>query len=127
MRSRARPSAASGCAARPGRSRSSTVDRGAAEAVVAEALGAGDEAWLEPAQARRLLEAYGIPVVPERVVDTADDAVAAAAELGFPVVVKSAAAGAHKTESGGVALDLATRPRCARRSSGSASRCSSSR
>jgi acyl-CoA synthetase (NDP forming) len=32
--------------------------------------------------------------------------VAAAAELGFPVVVKTAAAGAHKTEIGGVALDL---------------------
>ncbi len=45
--------------------------------------------------------------MPERVVDSVDDAVAAARELGFPVVVKSAAAGAHKTESGGVALDLA--------------------
>ena len=34
-------------------------------------------------------------------------AVAAAAELGYPVVVKTAEPGAHKTESGGVALDLA--------------------
>ncbi len=83
------------------------VDLDAAQAVVAEVLGAGDEAWLEPAQARRLLEAYGLPVVPERVVDSADAAAAAATELGFPVVVKSAAAGAHKTESGGVALNLA--------------------
>src|SRR5437879_3750372 len=32
---------------------------------------------------------------------------AAATDLGFPVVVKTAAAGAHKTESGGVALNLA--------------------
>ena len=39
-------------------------------------------------------------------VDSVDDAVAAAAELGYPVVVKTAAAGAHKTEQGGVALDL---------------------
>ena len=83
-------------------------DREAAEAVVAEALESIDDAWLEPAAARRLLEAYGLPLVPERVVDSVDDAVAAARELGFPVVVKSAAAGAHKTESGGVALDLAT-------------------
>ncbi len=30
----------------------------------------------------------------------------AAKSFGFPVVVKSAAAGAHKTETGGVALDL---------------------
>jgi acyl-CoA synthetase (NDP forming) len=44
--------------------------------------------------------------VPERVAADADEAVRAAAELGFPVVVKSAAAGAHKTETGGVALDL---------------------
>ncbi|HET7567767.1 MAG TPA: GNAT family N-acetyltransferase [Gaiellaceae bacterium] len=83
------------------------VDREAAEAVVAEALEADGDGWLEPEQARRLLEAYGLPVVPERVVGSTDEAVAAAAELGFPVVVKSAAAGAHKTESGGVALNLA--------------------
>ena len=84
-----------------------TVDREAAGDVVAEALARGDDAWLAPAQARRLLEAYGLPVVPERVVDTADAAAAAAVELGFPVVVKSAAAGVHKTESGGVVLNLA--------------------
>ena len=83
------------------------VDRAAAEAVVAEALSKGDDAWLEPGQARALLEAYGLPVVPERVVATAEAAAEAAQELGFPVVVKSAAAGAHKTESGGVVLNLA--------------------
>jgi acetyl coenzyme A synthetase (ADP forming)-like protein len=83
------------------------VDRDAATAVVVEALATAGDGWLEPALARRLLEAYGLPVVPERLASSAEDAVAAARELGFPVVVKSAAAGAHKTESGGVALDLA--------------------
>jgi acetyl coenzyme A synthetase (ADP forming)-like protein len=82
-------------------------DREAAQAAVADVLDGGDDVWLEPGQARRLLEAYGLPLVPERVVASAAEAVAAAAELGYPVVVKSAAAGAHKTESGGVALDLA--------------------
>src|SRR5262249_57933607 len=53
-----------------------------------------------------LLDSFGFPLVPERVAQTADDAAAAAAEVGFPVVVKTAEAGAHKTESGGVALDL---------------------
>jgi acyl-CoA synthetase (NDP forming) len=67
-----------------------------------------DERWLDPAETRTLLAAYGIPLVPERIVETAEDAVVAAGELGFPVVVKSAAAGVHKTESGGVALGLAT-------------------
>jgi acyl-CoA synthetase (NDP forming) len=82
------------------------IDRRAGERIVAEALGRGDDLWLEPAETRALLEAYGIPVVPERVVASADEAAAAARELGFPVVVKTAAAGAHKTDIGGLVLDL---------------------
>lgn len=78
------------------------IDAAAASAVV-EAAGEG---WLEPARARALLSAYGIPVVAERTAANADEAVAAAGAIGYPVVVKTAAAGAHKTESGGVALDL---------------------
>jgi acyl-CoA synthetase (NDP forming) len=39
-------------------------------------------------------------------VASADEAAAAARELGFPVVVKTAAAGAHKTDIGGLVLDL---------------------
>jgi acetate---CoA ligase (ADP-forming) len=66
---------------------------------------AGDR-WLEPAETRALLDAYGIPVVPEVTAATIDDAVAATEELGYPVVLKTAVAGAHKTEVGGVALDL---------------------
>jgi acyl-CoA synthetase (NDP forming) len=82
------------------------IDRTAAETLVESALAAGDDLWLEPAQVRELLGAYGIPLVAERVAATADEAVEAAIEVGLPVVVKSAAPGAHKTESGGVALDL---------------------
>jgi acetyl coenzyme A synthetase (ADP forming)-like protein len=78
------------------------VDRAVGRAMVA-----GDERWLTAEETRTLLSAYGIPLVPERVVESADAAVAAADELGYPVVVKSAAAGAHKTETGGVALGLA--------------------
>jgi acetyl coenzyme A synthetase (ADP forming)-like protein len=82
------------------------IDHDAARAVVDGALAAADDAWLPPAQARELLLAYGIPLAGERVAPDAERAVAAAAELGFPVVVKSAVPGAHKTEEGGVALDL---------------------
>jgi acyl-CoA synthetase (NDP forming) len=78
------------------------VDRGAARRLIDEA----GEGWLSPDQAGALLEAYGVPVVSEREAASVDAAVEAARELGFPVVVKTAAAGAHKTESGGVALDL---------------------
>jgi acetate---CoA ligase (ADP-forming) len=71
-----------------------------------ELVDAADDGWLAPADARSLLETFGIPLVPERVAATADEAAATAAELGFPVVVKTAAAGVHKTETGGVALRL---------------------
>ena len=66
-----------------------------------------DDVWLDPEEARRLLGAYGVRLVAERSRAEPDEAAAAAAELGFPVVVKTAEAGAHKTETGGVALDLA--------------------
>jgi acetate---CoA ligase (ADP-forming) len=82
------------------------IDRAAAEAMVDEVLREVDDAWLDPAQTRRLLAAYGVPLVGERVAATVDEAVEAAHELGFPAVVKTAAPGAHKTETGGIALDL---------------------
>jgi acyl-CoA synthetase (NDP forming) len=83
------------------------IDRAAAEAVVARALEHEDDVWLDPAATRELLAAYGLPLVPERVASTVDEAVAAAREMGLPSVVKTAAPGAHKTETGGIALDLA--------------------
>jgi acetate---CoA ligase (ADP-forming) len=84
-----------------------SIDREAAERVVERALEDGADVWLTPADTRELLLAYGLPLVPERLAGGPDEAVAAAAELGFPVVVKTAVAGAHKTELGGIALDLA--------------------
>ena len=80
------------------------VDR--ARQVVARALDGSSEAWLDAQETRTVLEAFGLPLVPERLVASADAAIAAARDLGYPVVVKSSVAGAHKTESGGVALDL---------------------
>jgi acyl-CoA synthetase (NDP forming) len=78
------------------------IDTGAARTIIGEA---GDR-WLTPEDARRLLQSYGMPVVAEQTADSIDSAVAVAERLGYPVVVKTAAAGVHKTESGGVALDL---------------------
>jgi acetate---CoA ligase (ADP-forming) len=80
------------------------VDARRARALV-EAAGEG---WLEPEVAHALLRAYGIPLVEERRAENPDDAVVAAVELGLPVVVKTAEAGAHKTETGGVVLDIRT-------------------
>ncbi len=55
-----------------------------------------------------LLEAYGLPVAPQAVCATAAAAVAAAGRIGYPVAVKAVGAAiVHKTEAGGVVLNLA--------------------
>jgi len=84
------------------------VDGAAARRVVETTLAASDDVWLDAAATRELLSAYGVPLVPERVVTDAAEAVAAARVLGRPVVLKTAAAGVHKTESAGIALNLET-------------------
>ena len=78
------------------------IDTAAAQRIVSTP----DDRWLTPAETRELLSAYGLPLVEEHLAQSVDGAVESAGELGFPVVVKSAVAGAHKTETGGVALDL---------------------
>jgi acyl-CoA synthetase (NDP forming) len=61
------------------------------------------------ATASSLLVAYGVAVIPTRRAATADEAAAAAADLGFPVALKAGAPGlAHKTDIGGVRLHLDT-------------------
>jgi acyl-CoA synthetase (NDP forming) len=69
-------------------------------------VASGDDRWLASDELRALLGSYGIPLVPESVATSADEAVDAARALGFPAVVKTATPGAHKTDVGGVALDL---------------------
>lgn len=64
--------------------------------------------WSEYA-GRKLLEASGVPLVPAELVNDAQEAVIAAEKLGYPVVLKICAAEiAHKSDIGGVALDLQT-------------------
>ncbi len=59
------------------------------------------------AEAKRILAAAGVPVLPEALVQDAAAAVAAATEMGFPVVMKLVSPDiAHKTEIGGVLLNL---------------------
>jgi acyl-CoA synthetase (NDP forming) len=54
-----------------------------------------------------LLSDWGVPVAEERVVGGPDDAVDAAIELGYPVVIKTAMPGvAHKSDAGGVRVGL---------------------
>lgn len=61
------------------------------------------------AEAKRLLSESGIECAPEKVCLSADDAVAAAASIGFPVVMKIVSPDIlHKSEIGGVLLDVAS-------------------
>src|SRR5204862_624724 len=53
----------------------------------------GADGYLEPADAFRVLEHYGIPVVPWRFAATPPEAVEAARALGFPVALKAIASG----------------------------------
>ncbi|HEY3315119.1 MAG TPA: acetate--CoA ligase family protein [Bacillota bacterium] len=56
-----------------------------------------------------LLAGVGIRVIPHHVAATADEAAAAAEQIGFPVVCKVASADImHKSKLGGVAVDLHT-------------------
>lgn len=58
-------------------------------------------------EAKQVLAAAGIPVLPERLARSADEAADAALALGFPVAMKIASPDiAHKTEIGGVLLDV---------------------
>ena len=68
-------------------------------------LGAGAQPeWL----GKKLLSAAGIRVPAGELARTVDEAVAVAKRIGFPVVLKAqAAALSHKTEAGGVILNLA--------------------
>ena len=62
------------------------------------------------APASRLLAAYGIRTAPMELARTPDEAVAVAERLGFPVVLKIASPDIlHKSDVGGVALNVADR------------------
>jgi acetyl coenzyme A synthetase (ADP forming)-like protein len=85
------------------------LDTAAARALVATALGSHpDGTWLDPVSAVALLSAYGIPVANSRRVASAGEAMATAAELGFPVALKAAGDIIHKTDLGAVRLGLET-------------------
>lgn len=62
---------------------------------------------LDEAQAKQLFGRFGLPCTAERVVHTPEQAMAAATELGGPVVLKILSADiAHKSDVGGVAVGV---------------------
>jgi len=70
---------------------------------------AHDRLALTEAEAKRFLSGFGVPICRETLASNPDGAVAEAVRIGFPVVLKaSGTALLHKTEVGGVALNLRT-------------------
>jgi len=88
----------------------SGIDRAAAEQVIESVLAdvpAGRV--LTPAEAEALLAAYGVEIWPTVPAETPDDAVAAAEQLGYPVVLKSVSpAVRHQPQLAGIRVDLHT-------------------
>ena len=76
--------------------------------IAAKLAGSPGGGWLELDQAAGLLAACGLPVLPTRGAATAAQAAAAAEAVGFPVVLKARSGDVvHKSDVGGVALELA--------------------
>ena len=93
----------------PARAATAPIELHAVRAIVDEVLEGGRQ-WLTEPQAKALLAACGVPVVPTRVVPPdADRAQEAAQAIGFPVVLKILSPQiTHKSDVGGVALHLET-------------------
>jgi acetyltransferase len=84
------------------------ADVAAARKVVDAVLAEGRTLASEP-EAKSVLAAFGVPVVETRIACDVDEAVAHAERIGFPVALKILAPQlSHKSEVGGVALDLET-------------------
>jgi acetyltransferase len=82
------------------------VDRAGVEAILDRVLSSG-RTQLTEVEALDVAEAYGIPTIPHRLARSREEAVAAAVELGFPVVMKILSPEVvHKTDVGGVRVDL---------------------
>jgi acetyltransferase len=89
-----------------GEVRSFDVDRGAAVQLLGEARRQG-RMQLTPLEAQRLLECYGIPVARTAVAKDAHELAEIASQVCYPAVLKAVAPGLiHKTEAGGVRLDI---------------------
>jgi acyl-CoA synthetase (NDP forming) len=82
------------------------VRRDEAAAVVATALTRGDT-WLTNQEIVTLFSCYGLPLIEQQIVTTAEDAAKAAEQLGDKVALKVISPSLiHKTEAGGVRLHL---------------------
>ena len=75
---------------------------------IVAAVAAEGRTLLTEYESKKVLAAYGIPITDTELASTPDEAVAAADEMGYPVVAKLLSRTiTHKTDVGGVVLNLA--------------------
>ncbi|MEU0526386.1 acetate--CoA ligase family protein [Streptomyces niveus] len=83
-----------------------TPDKEAVGAIIGAALAQGRTSLTAP-EGKAVTDAYGIPTPGEALAESADDAVAVAARLGFPVAMKIVSPEIlHKTDAGGVQIGV---------------------
>ncbi len=79
-----------------------------AQGIIESALADG-RSLLSEAESKELLAAYGVPVVETRIASSPEEAMRLADELGYPVALKILSPDiSHKSDVGGVGLDLET-------------------
>ena len=82
------------------------ADKAAAQAVLDKVYAEG-RVTIGDAEAQGILKAYGLRIPKSELAETADQAVAIAAQIGYPVVLKIASPDIlHKTDVGGVKVGL---------------------
>jgi acetyltransferase len=82
-------------------------DAGPKAAAIIDAARQAGRSILTEFESKEVLKAYGIPTVETRIARSEDDAVSAAGEIGYPVVLKLFSETiTHKTDVGGVQLNL---------------------
>lgn len=90
------------------RRRERVSDSGAAD-TAARFIAASAHATITEREAKQALAVYGVPVIEEQLVQSADEAVRAAQRLGFPVALKVESPDLpHKTEAGVIRLYVNT-------------------
>ena len=93
-------------------------DRVTVRRLIAAALAAG-KSWLDPEETSAILAAYGLPIVANHFAADPDQAASLAAKVGFPIALKIRSADiTHKSDVGGVALNLGNTDRVRREAEG---------
>ena len=93
-------------------------DRVTVRRLIATALAAG-KSWLDPEETSAILAAYGLPIVANHFAADPDQAASLAAKVGFPIALKIRSADiTHKSDVGGVALNLGNTDRVRREAEG---------